>query len=94
MNKLKIIKTTVVILTFLLVFGMLAALGTVYKKIAAPAPQAVDTALKQPEGSSIENFKISDGKLYLLVKYGGKSDRIIIVEPSHPQMAPVTISIN
>lgn len=91
MDKLKIIKTTVVILTFLLVFGMLTALGTVYKKIAA---LAVDTALKQPEGSSIENFKINDGKLYLLVKYGGKSDRIVIVDPARPQTAPVTISIN
>ena len=94
MDKLKIIKTIVVVLTFLLVFGMLVALGTVYKKISAPAHQAADVTLNQPEGSSIENFKINDGKLYLLVKYGGKNDRIIIIDPARPQTAPATISIN
>ena len=81
MDKLKIIKSVVVVLTFLLVFGILTALGSIYKKISAPAKEIENVNLQQPTGSSIEDFKVENGKLYLLVKYGGENDRILIIEP-------------
>lgn len=81
MDKLKLIKTVVVVLTFLLVFGILTALGSVYKKVSAPAKEIENVNLQQPTGSSIEDFKVENGKLYLLVKYGGESDRILVIEP-------------
>ncbi len=93
MDKLKIIKIIVVILTFLLVFGMLTALGTIYKKASAPAPQPASRSLRQPEGSSIESFKIDGGKIYLLVKYGGLADRIVIVNPAETENKPAVISV-
>lgn len=93
MDKLKLIKTIVAILTFLLVFGTLTALGSIYKKISAPTPQPTDLSLRQPEGSSIEKFIIKDEKLYLLVKYGGRPDRIIIINQAEPQNKPATITL-
>ncbi len=91
MDKLKLIKSVVVILTFLLVFGILTALGSIYKKVSAPAKEIENIDLKQPTGSSIEDFKVENGKLYLLVKYGGENDRILIIEPGK---APAEIKIN
>lgn len=93
MDKLKIVKIIVAVLTFLLVFGMLTALGTIYKKVSAPAPQTADRSLRQPEGSSIESFKIDNGKIYLLVKYGGLADRIVIVNPAEAENKPAVISV-
>lgn len=93
MDKLKLIKTIVAVLTFLLVFGTLTALGSIYKKVSAPAPQPSDLALHQPEGSSIEKFTVKDGKLYLLVKYGGQPDRIIVINQTEPQSKPATITL-
>lgn len=93
MDKLKILKAIVALLTFLLVFGLLTALGTIYKKVSAPAPKNISTGLKQPAGSSIESFKIDEGRLYLLVKNGGLADRIIIVNPAATGQEPTVISV-
>ncbi len=93
MDKLKILKAIVALLTFLLVFGLLTALGTIYQKATAPAPQGSSQNLRQPDGSSIEDFRISDGRLYLLVKNGGLADRIIIVNPAAPAQEKAIISV-
>ncbi len=93
MDKLKIIKLIVVVLTFLLVFGTLMALGTVYQKVSAPDVAVSNLNLHQPDGSSIEDFKIQDQKLYLLVKYGGQADRILIINPADPAAKPAVITI-
>lgn len=94
MDKLKIVKFAVVILTFLLVFGMLAALGMIYKKASAPAAKSGTIRLAQPEGSSIEDMITENGTVYLLVKYGGNPDRIIILNPAKTNVSPTIISVN
>ena len=85
MDKLKLIKTIVALLTFLLVFGMLTTIGAIYKKVSSSAPKLEGLNLNQPQGSRIEHFQQEDGKIFMLIKNGGKSDRILIVNTSsHP----------
>lgn len=95
MDKLKLIKLIVVVLTFLLVFGTLAALGTVYRKVSSSGGNIAvsNLNLHQPDGSSIEDFKLQDQKLYLLIKYGGQPDRIIIIDSAEPTAKPAVIRI-
>lgn len=81
MDKLKIIKSIVVIFTFLLVFGMLSALGVIYKKTHKQEPLQ-NINLTQPAGSYIDSFKIDGGRLFVLVKGGQKPDRIITIKTS------------
>lgn len=94
MDKLKIIKTIVCLLTFLLVFGALSAFGIVYKKISRPPlPSTGSIDLKQPHGSTISDYKIENGILYILIKNGGESDRILMMETE--QGTPLaTIKLN
>ena len=94
MDKLKFIKFTVFILTFLLVFGTLSALGSVYKKLnQKPIVSDISTSLKQPIGSTIADYKIENGIIYILVKNGGKSDRILVLDPSS-RTTSATITLN
>lgn len=93
MDKLKLIKFAVVVLTFLIVFGMLSAAGIIYKKTRAPEIPAAAVSLAQPAGSTIENYKITDSNLFVLVKNGGLPDRIIVINPRQPQNRTV-ININ
>ena len=82
MDKLKLIKTIVVVLTFLLVFGTLILLGNIIKKTrqsATPLPKQI--SLNQPHGSQISEMLEKDGNLYLLVKDGGQADRVVIINP-------------
>lgn len=81
MNKLKILKFIVFILTFFLIFGILSAVGIIYKKIKTPT-ENIDITLNQPKGSYIESYKISDKKVYILVKGANTPDRIIVVDQS------------
>lgn len=81
MNKLKLIKAAVFILTFLLVFGTLSFLGLLYQKTHKSAqPLPAGLSLKQPAGSYIKQFSQENGKLYLLVIGGGEEDRIVIFD--------------
>ena len=93
MDKLKLIKTLVAVLTFLLVFGTLSALGIVYRKTKAPELPAAAVSLSQPRGTTIADYKTVGQTLYILAKNGGLPDRIIIIEPSRPQNQTV-ININ
>lgn len=93
MDKLKLIKITVAVLSFFIVFGMLSAAGIIYKKIRTPEIAASAVSLAQPAGSTIENYKISDSNLFILVKNGGLPDRIIILNPRRPQNQAV-INVN
>lgn len=90
MNKLKIVKAIVAIMTFLLLFGFLIAAGTIYKKINQK-PQKTNVTLNEPVGSQIADYKIADKNLYLLIKGGNISDRIIIISPDGESS---TIKIN
>lgn len=94
MDKLKFIKITVFILSFLLVFGTLSAIGIVYKKLNQKTPVSdISANLNQPKGSTIADYKIKNGTIYILVKNGGKSDRILILDPQN-QTPSATITLN
>lgn len=93
MDKLKLIKTIVALLTFLLVFGMLTTIGAIYKKVSSSAPKLESLNLNQPQGSNIEHFQQEDDKIFMLIKNGGKSDRIVIVNTNKPAEKPVEIQL-
>ena len=86
MNKLKIVKFIVFLLTFLLVFGTLSAFFIVYKKASSKTLLSTDLSLNQPKGSYIENYLFNNDRLYILVKGGGLADRILVVDPEHQQI--------
>lgn len=94
MDKLKLVKTIVFLLTFLLVFGTLLLIGGIVKKTrTADTPLPQQLGLKQPSGSRIAEILPQNGLLYLLVKDGGLSDRIIIMDASSGKILS-TISVN
>ncbi len=94
MDKLKIVKSIVFILTFLLIFGTLLLLGQIYQKTRSSS--STDTNLfylNQPEGSSVADYKTDNGNLVLLIKNGGQANRIIIFNPQTGQ-TETTIHVN
>lgn len=94
MDKLKLIKAMVFVMTFLLVFGSLVMLGTLFQKSrGADAPAFPDTVLNEPAGSSIKDVTPSENHLFITVSEGGKSDRIIIFDLTSGQKKSV-ISVN
>lgn len=95
MDKLKLIKAVVCILTFLLVFGTLVLLGAIYKKThrsPATVPE-ITASLDQPAGSIVADYKIIGDEMYVLIKNGGISDRIIIYNRQLGKTA-ATITLN
>ncbi len=94
MDKLKLVKTTVFILTFLLIFGTLCILGLFYQKTHGrntETPQQI--SLKQPIGSYVKEMRADNGKLYILTVGGGQEDRIIIFDAASGRVE-ATASIN
>ena len=89
MNKLKVVKIIVAVLTFLLIFGMLMVLTILFKKFDKPQ-KAVEAnkkiLLQQPFGSVIEQIIVNDGLIYVLVKDGGVSDRILVLSSDNYQI--------
>lgn len=93
MDKLKLVKTTVFVITFLLVFGSMALLSLLYQKVRkTEAAPGHNISLGQPEGSTISEMELHNGNLYLLVKNGGQADRILIYRQD--STAPSLININ
>lgn len=81
MDKLKLVKTIVALLTFLLIFGTLLLLTAVYKKTRTPrVGKETVISLHQPQGSSVESFKTDGNRLFLLIKDGGAADRVLIYD--------------
>ncbi len=78
MDKLKLVKTIVFILTFLLVFGSLVLLGSLFKGSRTRLPEEI--SLGEPAGSTLQKIEIRDNLLYIGISDGGKSDRIIIID--------------
>lgn len=94
MNKLKLVKTIVILLTFLLIFGTLTFLSLLLKKNkehSAALPKEI--SLNQPMGSSIKQIVQENDKLYLLTIGGGLEDRIIIFETTTGKTL-TTLNIN
>ena len=80
MDKLKLIKSIVFIMTFLLVFGSLLLLTMIYKKSKPQPVSYQEFSLEQPVGSNISSVTETDGYLAILIKGGGLADRIIIYD--------------
>lgn len=95
MDKLKLIKAVVCILTFLLVFGTLVLLGAIYKKTrrSPTAVPEITASLDQPAGSIVADYKIIGDEMYVLIKNGGISHRIIIYNRQLGKTA-ATITLN
>lgn len=87
MDKLKLVKIIVCLLTFTLVFGALLLFGTIYKRIKGDDTpiKASEIILGEPKGSNIASMIAADGMVYVLVKDGGKDDRIIVISPAKAQ---------
>ena len=86
MNKLQMVKFMVAVMTFLLIFGTLSVLGILYKQFRkAPEIPVAKTmlSLQQPAGSRIEQIIVKNGQLHILLKEGGKSDRILVLSPDN-----------
>ena len=82
MNKLKLIKFAVVIMTFLIVFGSLLMLTTLYKKInKKPVVSKQDIHLNEPAESRINSILEHGRYIYIVVKDGGIPDRIVVFDP-------------
>ena len=94
MLKLKILKAVVLILTFLLIFGinvLASRLSGGLKKKTAARPASV--TLGEPEGSEIGAVATAGNNLYIPVKGGGRPDRVIIFDTE--TYRPIsTININ
>lgn len=95
MLKLKILKAVVFIMTFLLIAGiavLVFQLAGGLKRISA-APKETTVSLGEPQGARIEQTAAEGNNLYLLVKGGGRPDRIIIFD-TETSRAASTININ
>lgn len=94
MDKLKLIKTIVFTLTFLLIFGSLIMLSSLYKKTRhTPTPLPSEINLSEPVGSAIKNIQTTDNNLYIIVEGGGESDRVVIFD-SHSGKKISKINLN
>ena len=83
MNKLKFVKFLVLFLTMLIIFGMIAAGFEIYKKSrSSVSPSDMLLNLEQPKGSYIEETIINNETMYLLIKGGNLSDRIVSIDLS------------
>ncbi len=85
MDKLKLVKTIVFVITFLLVFGCMLLLAHYTKKLHRPAvPKETTASLDEPAGSTIDSKCSSiTARFICLVKGGGLADRIIIYNPDN-----------
>lgn len=89
MNKLRVIKFVVAILTFLLIFGLLMVLTILYKQFNKTEKVVIENksvSLEQPQGSSIKQIISNNGRLHIVIKDGGLSDRILILSPDAQQV--------
>jgi len=83
MNKLKLVKTIVFLLTSLIIFGLITAGYTIYKKTQRSSSKSNTViSLNQPAGSRITSIQTHDNNLYILVTGGHQPDRIIALRSS------------
>lgn len=94
MDKLKIVKIIVALLTFLIIFGTLLLMTVIYQKTRKPPVlAAAKINLSQPEGTTISDFKTDDQNIYFLLKNGGHTDRLVIYDRSSGTVS-ATVQIN
>ncbi len=81
MDKLKLIKNIVAILTLLLIFGTLTFLGLfVHKTRVVQQSLPAEVSLGEPRGSIIKQISNNGETLYMLVIGGGSDDRVIVFD--------------
>jgi hypothetical protein len=81
MSKLALIKTAVAILTFLLIFGLLSVVGLLFSKTKSSKNISFqEISLNEPVDSTIYGSEYDDKFIYITIKGGGLSDRIIIFD--------------
>lgn len=81
--KLRLVKVLVFFLTFAIVFGMVLAGQMIYKKAHKKANlETISLNLQQPVGSYISEVISSPDTLFLFVKGGKKSDRMLAISQS------------
>jgi len=85
MNRLLLLKIIVFFMTFLLVFGLLAALGVVFQKSRHQIPEQQTFSLNEPKGSAIAKTEVHETLLYLTLTGGGPSDRIVVFDTASGQ---------
>lgn len=94
MDKLKWIKFTVFILTFLLVFCTLYVLGLFLQKTHnKTSDEPININLQQPQGTYIKEFRVENDLLYILAVGGGFEDRVIIYDTQSNKIR-TTLKIN
>ena len=94
MDKLKFIKCIVFFMTFLFVLGALTLLTVLYKKITTNQKNfPSEILLEEPRESRINNILAHGDYIYIVVKDGGISDRIILFNPQSGQKVS-TIKLN
>lgn len=82
MNQLRLIKITVFVFTFLLIFGSLVLMGRLYQKLSVNPEQApAEINLGLPPARHIRQISADQGLLYILVSDKGQDERIIIFNP-------------
>lgn len=94
MNKLKFVKALVFFLTSTIIFGMILASVTIYKKVRRTKPvDAITLNLNLPQNSRITDMKTTDGTIHLLIGNGQKNDRVISVRTDNYSVIAV-INLN
>ena len=93
MLKLKILKATVFILTFLLIFGIIVLGMQLIKKKQNKTNIPYQISLEEPSGTQIKQIISNDDIFYILLQGGNTSDRIIIFDTQNNKKIS-TITIN
>lgn len=86
MNRLRIIKFIVLLLTCLIVAASTILLGCLTKKVLSEQKMQPVTNLSQPQGSVIKQIKADNGLLHIFISGGNLADRIITYNPRKKQI--------
>ena len=81
MDKLKLIKSLVFIMTTIMFFGLIMCVRIIYDKNHHKNQNLNDISLSQPFGSKIKNIVADDEYLYIMLRGGGINDRIAVFSP-------------
>ena len=92
MLKLRILKTIVFLLSFLLIFGIIILGMQLIKAGKGSRKPVSEINLNEPSGSQISSVIGNEKELYIFIKGGNKPDRIIIYD-TQKQSKVSTITI-
>ena len=94
MNKVKIVKGIVLILTFVMIFVFILLINSLVKNIRkANVKMEENISINQPVGSNIKNVLTNRDYLYIVVGGGNIPDRIVVISTSNGKIVS-NISLN